>query len=182
MPKIVDHDAKRAEITSQLAPLVTNGSIAAMGLREMAKHVGISLGAFSHYFKTKDELLESLFKMYSQNTLALLHQNIDLTLSPQKRILRSIELILQNEEACLVEVLLLVDQARARTSLQRRRRAKSYRFEQVYVDELAKIFGIDHARCRYLLTYIVGLLVRRQWTEPDEDMKKQNELLLAAMF
>ena len=57
MPKIVDHQARRAEITAVAVDLISSGGIEAATIREIANHSGYSKGVVEHYFENKEELI-----------------------------------------------------------------------------------------------------------------------------
>lgn len=57
MPRIVDHDARRAEIVHALWAVIHARGIDHVSLRAVAEAGGISVGRVQHYFATKDELV-----------------------------------------------------------------------------------------------------------------------------
>ena len=57
MPKIVDHEARRAEIASTAAHLIAEGGLEAATMREIASRSGYSKGIVEHYFDNKSELI-----------------------------------------------------------------------------------------------------------------------------
>jgi AcrR family transcriptional regulator len=63
MPKIVDHEARREEITEAAWNLISRDGIAAATTRNIAKAVGCSNGILSHYFADKAELLEATLQL-----------------------------------------------------------------------------------------------------------------------
>nr|WP_202487213.1 TetR family transcriptional regulator C-terminal domain-containing protein [Streptomyces sp. SID8354] len=57
VPKKVDHEARRQEISAALWRLANTRGVDGVSLRDVAAEAGISLGRIQHYFRTKDELL-----------------------------------------------------------------------------------------------------------------------------
>ncbi len=57
MPKIVDHDARRNEISGVVAGLIAGGGLEAATIREVARSSGYSKGVVEHYFDDKEELI-----------------------------------------------------------------------------------------------------------------------------
>ena len=57
MPKVVDHAARRAQISGITADLIAGGGIEAATIREIARASGYSKGVIEHYFDGKNELL-----------------------------------------------------------------------------------------------------------------------------
>ena len=56
MPKIVDHTARRWEISEVVAGLIAAGGLEAATMREIARGSGYSKGVVEHYFENKEEL------------------------------------------------------------------------------------------------------------------------------
>lgn len=57
MPKIVDHEQRRAEVIDCACDLIAGEGIAGFTVRELARKVDASTGVVSHYFRNKQELL-----------------------------------------------------------------------------------------------------------------------------
>ncbi|AIA07152.1 TetR/AcrR family transcriptional regulator [Streptomyces noursei] len=57
MPKKVDHEARRREISAALWRLANTRGVDGVSLRDVAAEAGISLGRIQHYFRNRDELL-----------------------------------------------------------------------------------------------------------------------------
>ncbi|MGW7487713.1 TetR/AcrR family transcriptional regulator [Streptomyces sp. NPDC054786] len=68
MPKKVDHEARRQEISEALWRIASTRGLDGVSLRDVAAEAGISLGRLQHYFRTRDEML--LFALRHINRLA----------------------------------------------------------------------------------------------------------------
>ncbi|MFK8850395.1 TetR/AcrR family transcriptional regulator [Streptomyces sp. Ac-502] len=68
MPKKVDHEARRREISQALWRIASTRGLEGASLRDVAAEAGISLGRLQHYFRTKDEML--VFALRYIETLA----------------------------------------------------------------------------------------------------------------
>jgi AcrR family transcriptional regulator len=62
MPKIVDHDARRAEIISAVWSLIARRGLASVTMRELATEAGYANGALARYFPDKESLLRAAFQ------------------------------------------------------------------------------------------------------------------------
>jgi AcrR family transcriptional regulator len=62
MPKIVDHDARRAELAAAVWRLASRQGLGAITIRGVAAEAGWSTGALTHYFADKEELLVFAFE------------------------------------------------------------------------------------------------------------------------
>ncbi|QPZ39437.1 TetR/AcrR family transcriptional regulator [Paramicrobacterium chengjingii] len=57
MPKIVDHEERRAAIAIGVITVMAEHGIAGVSLRTVARAAGASMGSVQHYFATKAELV-----------------------------------------------------------------------------------------------------------------------------
>lgn len=63
MPKIVDHDARRREITEAAADLIAEGGPAALTMRALSARCGVANGALERYFPSKGDILASCYDL-----------------------------------------------------------------------------------------------------------------------
>lgn len=61
MPKVVDHDARRAQVMDSCFRLVAEEGYAAATMRRIAKAAGVSTGTLYHYFPDKLSILDAMF-------------------------------------------------------------------------------------------------------------------------
>jgi AcrR family transcriptional regulator len=71
MPKIVDAERRRAEITGATARLIARSGIEAVRMRDVAAEAGWTTGAVAHYFTDKRELLLTTFNESLSSRLSL---------------------------------------------------------------------------------------------------------------
>jgi AcrR family transcriptional regulator len=57
MPKIVDHKARRLEISATAAALIAKGGLKAATIRKIAQSSGYSKGVVEHYFENMEDLI-----------------------------------------------------------------------------------------------------------------------------
>jgi AcrR family transcriptional regulator len=62
MPKVVDVEERRVELTDAAARLIARAGIGAATMREVAAEAGLTTGALTHYFADKRELLLRTFQ------------------------------------------------------------------------------------------------------------------------
>ncbi len=70
MPKIVDHDARRAAILDACFELFARRGIGAVTMRQIATAAGLSTGAIYHYFPDKESIARSLFHRVAEQQVA----------------------------------------------------------------------------------------------------------------
>src|SRR4051812_1041232 len=57
MPKQVDHDVRRRQMTDAVCRITTKGGLTAATFREVAAEAGVSVRLVQYYFGSKDELM-----------------------------------------------------------------------------------------------------------------------------
>jgi AcrR family transcriptional regulator len=62
MPKVVDHEERRAELAAAVWRLASRDGLDAVTMRAVASEAGWSTGALNHYFEGKEELLLFAFR------------------------------------------------------------------------------------------------------------------------
>lgn len=67
MPKIVDHDKRRAELCAVAAKLIARGGLDAATTRQIAQASGYSKGVVEHYFENKGELISGALDWADQH-------------------------------------------------------------------------------------------------------------------
>lgn len=63
MPKIVDHDQRREEVLAAAWRVIARVGLDATTIRRIADEAGHSVGAVSHYFKDKEDILISAHRL-----------------------------------------------------------------------------------------------------------------------
>jgi len=63
MPRIVDHEERRAEVAAAVWRIVSRDGLEAATVRRVAAETGMSTSVVSHYFAGKDDLLRLAFRI-----------------------------------------------------------------------------------------------------------------------
>jgi TetR/AcrR family transcriptional regulator, transcriptional repressor of bet genes len=63
MPRVVDHEARRAEVAAAVWRIVARDGVEAITVRGVAAETGMSTSVVSHYFADKDDLLRLAFHL-----------------------------------------------------------------------------------------------------------------------
>ncbi len=69
MPRIVDHDAQRAELLAKAFEIFADRGYAATSVRALATGLGVSTGTLYHYFEGKDDIFEQMVVWTSQRDI-----------------------------------------------------------------------------------------------------------------
>ena len=70
MPRIIDHDARRRQILEDSLTLFSTQSYAGLGMRQLAKSLGVSTGTLYHYFPNKPLLFQAMLRYLAQDNVA----------------------------------------------------------------------------------------------------------------
>lgn len=62
MPKIVDHQQRREQVTSVAAKVIAQDGLAAVSIKGIADAAGSSTAIVSHYFESKQDLLRQTYR------------------------------------------------------------------------------------------------------------------------
>jgi AcrR family transcriptional regulator len=82
MPKVVDHDERRADLRAAVWQLASRDGLEAVTVRRVAKEAGWSTGAVVHYFSDKEELLLFAFRTVADRVGRRLAQAAERTSEP----------------------------------------------------------------------------------------------------
>jgi TetR/AcrR family transcriptional repressor of bet genes len=92
MPRVVDAEQRRAQITDAAARLIARSGIESVTMREVAAEAGWTTGAVTHYFTDKRELLLTTFQESLAQRRSL--RPPETTTSPADRLRASLEGVL----------------------------------------------------------------------------------------
>lgn len=87
MPKIVDHDQRRRQITDAVCRITLRGGLRAATFREVAEEAGVSVRLIQHYFGTKAALLDITQQHVGERSVARLMRWVEATDGSPKAVL-----------------------------------------------------------------------------------------------
>jgi AcrR family transcriptional regulator len=76
MPRRVDHDLRRRQITDAVCRITVKGGLAAATFREVAAEAGVSVRLVQYYFGTKDELLLATQRRVAERAIARIAERL----------------------------------------------------------------------------------------------------------
>lgn len=116
VPKIVDHDQRRAELGAAVRRVVARAGVEGATVRAVAAEAGWSMGALRYYFGTQDELLDFAVGASLSDIPVRLRRILDTQESGPARARALIEEMLPLDDDRLAEVrVYLAFMARVRT-------------------------------------------------------------------
>ena len=98
MPKIVDHEQRRAELLAGSFKLFAEKGYGSVTMRELAKSLKVSTGTLYHYFKGKKESIYiQIFEQMSRQDVLQAVSELEPDSSIEQRILTLFQFMQQNE-------------------------------------------------------------------------------------
>ncbi len=76
MPKIVDHELRKSEITRAVIRSIGKEGLANVTIRGIAREGGFSSGTLAHYFNSKEELINFAFDEISKHAFARIENRV----------------------------------------------------------------------------------------------------------
>ena len=157
MPRIIDHDARRRQILEDSLHLFSTESYAGLGMRYLAKSLGVSTGTLYHYFPNKPLLFEAMLRYLAQDNVAKAIGQLDPTMSPSTR-LEVVQAFMEFQADRIRRVLwVAIDYRRtAGESAEPLINEVLAVYRQALADQLA---DGDLDKADLLLNYVIGVLV-----------------------
>lgn len=91
MPKIVDHEERRAEISRVILRAIAKQGLDNITIRGISKEGGFSSGALAHYFTNKEEMVNFAFSAIAEDA----YIRIDAKLAKCKTALKKVRVIIE---------------------------------------------------------------------------------------
>ena len=156
MPRIVDHDAQRAELLTHSFALFADKGYGGVSMRGLAKALGVSTGTLYHYFDGKPDIFGQMLGFLADRDIA----EVVATLEPEddqgarlRRLLRWVE----SREDYLRRLLLLSLDA-WRLDPDASSRAALMRISRVYRDALAERLDLPDVVGSALFSTLMGMI------------------------
>ena len=90
MPRRVDHEARKREITDAVVRLTVKGGLPAATFREVAAEAGVSVRLVQYYFGTKDQLLLDTQRHVAERSVARIRRLLEGRSEGPREVLRTI--------------------------------------------------------------------------------------------
>jgi AcrR family transcriptional regulator len=155
MPKIVDHDQVRADIVARAVELFAEQGFGGLGIRGLAKAVGMAKSSIYYYFPTKEALIEAVIEAVVAQDVASLEGVIGNANTFDDRLDRAITWASDNEDRLATQIRILNEAAR----------------EQIWTDDgsvigtyvkgMSRAIGLNVAAARSFYLHILGVVLQR---------------------
>ncbi|MCE7997444.1 MAG: TetR/AcrR family transcriptional regulator [Rhodobiaceae bacterium] len=158
MPKIVDHDAHRRGIVEKATPVFSKHGYSGLGMRQIAKELGMSKSALYHYFPSKELLFESCTKFVVDRDAGLVSENLQAE-TPQQKVSALMQVFKEVEKDFQGEAFLLLDYMRDMSHRDVARDKNMKLANKRYLEMTAEIVGKEAAS--KTLAFVLGALMQR---------------------
>lgn len=165
MPKIVDHNAQRQHIINHAIPLFRRLGYHGLGMRQIARELGVSKSSLYHYFPSKQALFEACSEQITTPQLPSLPPEA----SSKERFELLVHVAQQLDADFSGELSLLLDYIRPMTREETQADALIQRALDNILQTLAGIVGEQHAKAA--LTQLLGILTMRLFTQHPDDFE-----------
>lgn len=99
MPKIVDHELRKAEITKAVLKSICKNGLANTTIRGIVREGGFSSGTLAHYFSNKDDLIDFAFQAVAEDTYARIEKRAALCTNAVDKVRVVIEELVPSPES-----------------------------------------------------------------------------------
>jgi len=176
MPRVVDHEAQRADLLGKAFEIFSDRGYAATSMRALAKGLGVSTGTLYHYFGGKDDIFEQMVSWTSERDILDALSAVSVAAGPQERLRAVFDWIRSNETYLQRRILLVFDFQRHRTDPAGR--AIVERAARVYKDTFAAMVGVSGAAWSLMVGMLTQGILEADSVNPDEHFAAL-ELLVA---
>lgn len=155
MPKIVDHDQVRADIVARAVELFAEQGFGGLGIRGLAKAVGMAKSSIYYYFPTKEALIEAVIEAVVAQDVASLEGVVGSAGTFDDRLDRAISWFSDKEDRLATQIRILNEAAR----------------EQIWTDDgsvigtyvkgLSRVIGLNVGAARSFYLHVLGVVLQR---------------------
>ncbi len=157
-PKIVDHDARRAQIIDAAITLWSERGYEAVGIRELARHLGVSKGAMYHYFESKEALFEAVCAHLMAYDLTLFEALREEHEFVAERVLALFSLFKASSLEHGARIRLLQEYSHRQSDDYAREQLTSFR--QGHIETFQRTFGVSPRLAAELYNALLGLVLQ----------------------
>jgi AcrR family transcriptional regulator len=178
MPKIVDHEQVRADIVARAVELFAEQGFGGLGIRGLAKAVGMAKSSIYYYFPTKEALIEAVIEAVVAQDVASLEGVVGTAGSFEDRLERAVTWTVEHEDRLATQIRILNEAAREQIW------TDDGSVIQTYVKGLSRVIGLNVAAARTFYLQILGVVLQRMVDGNRTNLRRElgglTELLVAS--
>ncbi|MBL8020000.1 MAG: TetR/AcrR family transcriptional regulator [Leptospirales bacterium] len=158
MPKIVDHDALRADLLDRSFDLFARRGFEGLTIRQIAEELDVSTGSLYHYFESKEAIFLQMLEHVGQRDVGMAVAALPANANVQERIGVLLDFVAKREAHFQNLLFIVLDYFRHPGA----ERAVMRQTILFYRSAIANNLGLqDETRAATLLSLIIGHLVQR---------------------
>lgn len=178
MPKIVDHEQVRADIVARAVELFAEQGFGGLGIRGLAKAVGMAKSSIYYYFPTKEALIEAVIEAVVAQDVASLEGVVGSAGRFEDRLERAVTWTVEHEDRLATQIRILNEAAREQIW------TDDGSVIQTYVKGLSRVIGLNVAAARTFYLQILGVVLQRMVDGNRTNLRRElgslTELLVAS--
>jgi AcrR family transcriptional regulator len=174
MPRIVDHDARRAELLDGAFELFADRGWAALTMRGIARELGVSTGTLYHYFDGKVAMARAMYRRRVGRDIADVEEQVPRNMPPLEAAAAIAAFILSRPDDLQRSLLVAIDFSR-----QEGDDVRDIILENVsaYRSVIGERLGLDEAGASAVLSMFFGIFVQRHLDPDAVDLPAQLQAL-----
>ena len=169
MPKVVDHDARRALILERCFELFARHGYGSVRMRQIATETGISVGALYHYFPDKESIGRDLFQHAAARFAADAANQVRPDMDREGKLVALTRFIDERQLELARLLMLGLDHHRLHPG----GRDVTVGTMRSFKGILAGVLELDPSETELLFSVLCGVLVRRVLDPDDVDLPGQ---------
>lgn len=178
MPKIVDHEQVRADIVARAVELFAEQGFGGLGIRGLARAVGMAKSSIYYYFPTKEALIEAVIDAVVAQDMASLEQSVAGAGTLEDRLARAITWTTANEDRLATQIRILNEAAREEIW------TDDGSVTQSYVKGMGRVLGLNATAARAYYFHVLGVVLQRMVDAKRTSLRRElgtlNDLLLGS--
>lgn len=156
MPKIVNRDEYKKTILESFIDIFYKQGYRNVTLRDIAKHLKVSVGSLYYYFPSKKELFLEMYKMLQENSKNEFHQILKNCTTPYEKVEKFLNTLLENPTIVQKQTILLFDLVREENPISVKKIA--FYFIRRFALALQEELDISFEEAQMVLVFIAGLV------------------------
>jgi AcrR family transcriptional regulator len=162
MPKVIDQEQYRKELLYKCFDLLAEKGYANVTTRQLAKELGISVGAMYHYFPSKKALFEQLVEEMGQQDVINLQQMVVGATTLKERIALLGKFLIDNEDYFVKQTAIWTDFCMNSDVGEVSSNAVFHRVDEQYCQAIAEALELSDRRVtRFIWTLVNGVLLEQ---------------------
>lgn len=156
MPKVVDHEKYKQYVLEHCVDIFYKKGYKNITLKDIAKHLGVSVGSLYYYFPSKKHLFLDMNRNLQKKAKEEFHEILKDVKTPYKKIEKFLLTLLRNPTIVQKHAILLFDLVREDSSQQVKKEV--FHFIREFAINLQEELKVSFQDAQMILVFIAGLM------------------------